>query len=115
MAAQEREREVERSNRQACPVVESLDVVGEAWRLNVLYALREGELRFNELKRATSARSRTLSAALETLTEHGLVERRAEPAEPIAVHYGLTEKGEALLPVLDELEAWAEEWQADIS
>jgi DNA-binding HxlR family transcriptional regulator len=33
-----------------------------------------------------------------------------EEADPVAVYYGLTEKGDALVPVLDEPEAWGREW-----
>jgi DNA-binding HxlR family transcriptional regulator len=110
MAAETRQEEVQRRNAEACPVVDSMAVIGETWRLNVLYALRDGEMRFNELKRATNARSRTLSQTLETLMDHGLVERRSEEAAPIAVYYDLTEKGAALAPVFEELEAWADEW-----
>lgn len=113
MAIEDRQQRVEQSNLTACPTVESIDIIGETWRLNVLNALREkqeGELRFNELKRETNARSRTLSQTLETLMEHGLVERRMEEAAPVAVYYSLTEKGRALEPVFDELERWADEW-----
>lgn len=113
MAIEDRRQRVERSNRTACPTVESVDIIGETWRLNVLNALQEtqgGELRFNELKRATNARSRTLSQTLEPLLEHGLVERRMEEASPVAVYYSLTEKGRALEPVFDALERWADEW-----
>jgi DNA-binding HxlR family transcriptional regulator len=97
-------------NEAACPTVKSLEVIGEQWRLHVLYALQGGELRFNELKRATGASSRTLSAALDALQEHGLVRRRSEPDAPVAVYYGLTESGEALAPVFEDVEAWAEEF-----
>jgi DNA-binding HxlR family transcriptional regulator len=96
-------------NAGACPTVESLDVIGTQWRLNVLYALQDGEQRFNGLKESTGASSRTLSQTLETLQEHDLVERRSEEAAPIAVYYRLTPKGEALESVFDALESWAEE------
>lgn len=112
MSADDRRAELQRLNAEACPVVETLDRVGTTWRLNVLLDLREGEKRFNDLKRSTGARSKTLSEALEALTDHGFVERRVEPEAPIAVYYGLTEKGEALCPVLDDLAAWAAEWES---
>jgi DNA-binding HxlR family transcriptional regulator len=96
-------------NAGACPTVESLDAIGTQWRLNVLYALQDGEQRFNALKESTGASSRTLSQTLETLQEHDLVERRSEEASPIAVYYRLTPKGEALESVFDALETWAEE------
>jgi DNA-binding HxlR family transcriptional regulator len=95
---------------QACPTAESMDVIGTQWRLNILHDLLDGEMRFNELKESTGASSRTLSQSLEVLQEAGLVERRSEEAAPIAVYYRLTEKGAALEPVFDELDAWAREW-----
>lgn len=110
MSQDDRAAEVRARNAAACPVIEAMETVGESWRLLVLYDLREGRKRFNELKRSTGARSRTLSDALDALTEAGLVEREQEPADPVAVYYDLTPKGEALQPVIDDLGAWAEEW-----
>lgn len=110
MATNERQEDIKESNAESCPVVNSIDVIGETWRLNVLHALGDGELRFNELKRETNARSRTLSQTLETLSDHGLVERRSEEAAPIAVYYSLTEKGKALQPIFEDLENWATDW-----
>ena len=93
-----------------CPVVESIEQVGSKWRLVVLHELQNGERRFNELKRATDASSRTLSRVLDDLQETGFVERRLEEDAPVATYYRLTPKGESLCPVFDEITAWAEEW-----
>lgn len=106
---QQTEKNVEEQNAAACPVVEAVEEIGSQWRLLVLHDLQEGEKRFNELKRSTSASSRTLSRVLDDLEEAGLVARRVEE-RPIASYYTLTEKGEALCPVLETLEGWAEEW-----
>jgi len=95
---------------EACAVVDSLRLVGSQWRLVVLHDLQAGEKRFNELKRSTDANARTLSRVLEDLGEAGLVSRRVEDDAPVATFYALTEKGAALCPVFDEIEAWAEEW-----
>ncbi|MBX0285473.1 winged helix-turn-helix transcriptional regulator [Haloarcula salinisoli] len=94
----------------ACPVIESIEQVGSKWRLVVLHELQNGERRFNELKRATDASSRTLSRVLDDLQETGFVERRLEEDAPVATYYRLTPKGESLCPVFDEITAWAEEW-----
>jgi DNA-binding HxlR family transcriptional regulator len=110
MSSEDGHERVAALNADACATVESMDVIGTQWRLNVLHALQDGEQRFNALKEATGASSRTLSQTLDALQEHGLVERRSEEAAPIAVYYRLTEKGEALAPVFDELAAWADEW-----
>jgi len=94
----------------ACPVVESIDQIGSKWRLVVLHDLRAGEKRFNELKRSTDASSRTLSRVLDDLQELDLVDRRLEEESPVATYYSLTPKAEALCPVFDEIESWADEW-----
>jgi DNA-binding HxlR family transcriptional regulator len=106
----ERREEVEARNAAACPVVQAIDRVGTPWRLNVVYALGDGELRFNGIKRATGARSKTLSEALDELVEADVVTRRMEEDAPVAVYYGLTAKGEDLLSVLSELDDWARRW-----
>lgn len=101
--------EVVELNPEACPTVESLDAIGTQWRLNVLYDLQDGEKRFNEIKESTGASSRTLSQTLDRLQAIGLVTERTERDAPIAVYYKLTERGEALEAVFDELDAWARE------
>ncbi len=106
---QQSEESVEEKNAAACPVVEAVGEVGSQWRLVVLYDLEEGEKRFNELKRSTGASSRTLSRVLDDLEGASLVTRRVED-RPVATYYSLAPKGEALCPVFDEVEAWAEEW-----
>ena len=103
-----RREEIRSHNASACPVVTAIDEVGTPWRLNVVYALEDDERRFNELKRATGARSKTLSAALDELVASDVVSRRMEEDAPVAVYYGLTPKGEELADVLGELGAWAE-------
>jgi DNA-binding HxlR family transcriptional regulator len=109
-----RQDEIETQNASACPVIKAIDQVGTPWRMNVIYALKEGEKRFNELKRATGARSKTLSDALDELVENEVVTRRMEEDAPVAVYYALTRKGEELLDVLGELDEWAQDWGEEV-
>ncbi|MFB6193744.1 MAG: winged helix-turn-helix transcriptional regulator, partial [Halobaculum sp.] len=99
-------------NPEACSVVRAVEEIGSVWRLIVLHDLRDGEKRFNELKRSTGANSRTLSRVLDDLEDAGLVARRVED-RPIATFYSLTEAGRRLAPVFEELEAWAEGYLLD--
>jgi len=105
-----RQQEIQRHNATACPVVRTIDQIGTPWRLNVIHALADGEHRFNELKAATDARSKTLSEALDELQESDIVSRRMEEDAPVAVYYALTQKGAELLDVLSELDDWAKRW-----
>ncbi|MCU4740304.1 helix-turn-helix transcriptional regulator [Halobacteria archaeon AArc-m2/3/4] len=113
MSSEHPQQTSQKPNPDACPVIESLEQIGSQWRLAVLHELLEGELRFNELKRATGANARTLSRVLDDLGEMGFVDRRIEEDSPIATYYSLTEKGESLAPVFDEIECWAGEWLED--
>lgn len=99
----------------ACPVVDSLEQIGSRWRLVVLHELLNGESRFNELKRETDANARTLSRVLDDLQETGFVDRRLEEDSPVATYYSLTDKGESLAPVFEEIDEWAHEWLAECS
>ncbi|GAA0535703.1 helix-turn-helix domain-containing protein [Halorubrum ejinorense] len=96
-----------------CPVIDSLEQIGSKWRLVVLHELLSGEVRFNELKRETDANARTLSRVLDDLQETGFVDRRLEEDSPVATYYSLTDKGESLAPVFEEIDDWANEWLAE--
>ncbi|MFC5970695.1 winged helix-turn-helix transcriptional regulator [Halomarina salina] len=96
-----------------CPVVRTLEEIGSRWRMTVIHVLREGELRFNELKRATGANSQTLSRVLDDLESNGYVDRRVDDGSPVAVYYSLTQKGEELLVAFDEIHEWGAKWMTD--
>lgn len=93
-----------------CSIIESFDTIGSKWKLVVLNDLQGGEKRFNELKRSTDASSRTLSRILDDLEDEGLVKRRLEEDAPVATFYSLTEKGQDLEPIFEEIENWASKW-----
>jgi DNA-binding HxlR family transcriptional regulator len=102
--------EAERQNADVCNVVGSVEEMGSKWKLIVLNDLRDGEKRFNELKRSTGASSYTLSRVLDNLEEQEFIENRKEFESPVASYYTLTEKGDALCPVFESLDDWGENW-----
>ena len=84
------------------------------WTLLVIRDLAEGRARFCELERSLAGISpRTLSLRLRALEEEGIVERQTFPEVPPRVEYALTEKGEALLPIIDEMRRFGHEWLVD--
>lgn len=87
-------------------VATAIDTVGSKWHLLILYALQDGELRFNEVTRATGGSSATVSRVFDDLQDADLVERRVED-QPIATYYSLTERGRALAPTFAALREWA--------
>ena len=93
-----------------CPVARSLEIVGERWALLILRDLvLRGPRRFQDLQNSLAGVSpNTLSARLKTLEDAGVVERRFYAQHPPRAEYVLTEKGEALRPVLRALRTWGE-------
>jgi len=63
--------------------------------------------RFSALQRSLNGVShKVLTAQLRELEADGVVWRRVYSEVPPRVEYGLTERGQALLPVLEGLNAW---------
>jgi DNA-binding HxlR family transcriptional regulator len=81
------------------------------WTLLVIRDLADGRARFCELERSLMGISpRTLSLRLRALEEEGIVERHTFPEVPPRVEYALTEKGRALLPIIDDMRTYGEQW-----
>ena len=81
------------------------------WTLLVIRDLAEGRSRFCELERSLQGISpRTLSLRLRALEEEGIVERQTYPEVPPRVEYALTEKGRALVPLIESMRAYGSEW-----
>ncbi|MFJ3905837.1 winged helix-turn-helix transcriptional regulator [Streptomyces sp. NPDC090025] len=93
----------------ACPSRGTLEHVTGRWGGLTLGALREGELRFNELRRRVDGVSeKMLSQTLHALERDGLVHRAAQPTNPPRVDYRLTPLGaevaERLLGLIELVE-----------
>ncbi|WP_409330313.1 winged helix-turn-helix transcriptional regulator [Trujillonella humicola] len=82
--------------------------LGKRWNGLIIGVLTTGPASFSGLRRAVGGISDSvLSDRLTELTAAGLVHRDVDPGPPVAVTYALTGAGAALMPVLDQLTAWA--------
>ncbi len=101
----------DRTTDEVCPVCATADVICGKWTILVIRDLADGHTRFGELQRSLEGISpRTLSLRLRVLEEQGIVERHTYPEVPPRVEYSLTEKGEALLPLIEDMRAYGREW-----
>ncbi|WP_309088871.1 helix-turn-helix domain-containing protein [Phenylobacterium sp.] len=96
----------------ACGIGPAFAVIGGKWKAALLWELRDGALRYGELKRRVGGvTEKMLIQQLRELERDGLVVRRMFPQAPPRVEYELTEWGgrlnKALAPVADWGEAYA--------
>ncbi|MCR5078162.1 MAG: helix-turn-helix transcriptional regulator [Prevotella sp.] len=99
-----------------CPIRNVLSRVGDKWSMLLLFTLesRDGQ-RFKELQRdIPDISQKMLTATLKTLEADGLLRREAFAEVPPRVEYSLTAKGKSLLPLIDNLLAWATDNMDDI-
>lgn len=89
-----------------CPVELALDLIGGKWKTVILARIKEGALRYGELRRIIPELSdKVLTERLVELVEDGFVERTEEGGQ---VRYDLTDKGRSLQPALQSLYDWGE-------
>jgi DNA-binding HxlR family transcriptional regulator len=94
-----------------CPVTATADILAGKWTILLIRDLADGRCRFCELERSLEGISpRTLSLRLRALEEEGVVERRTYPEVPPRVEYGLTEKGRALVPLIEDMRKYGRRW-----
>ena len=89
----------------------TLSLISGKYKMVILYCLMEYEpVRFNEMRRYLgNVSDKTLSAYLKELEADGLIQREVYPQIPPKVEYRLTERGQSLMKVLDQLCVWGEE------
>ena len=76
-----------------------------------LSALLSGTDRFSDLTAAIPGLSnRLLSERLKELEAEGVLTRIVVPEMPVRIQYQLSEKGRALVSVVDAVSDWAETW-----
>ncbi|MCP1200001.1 helix-turn-helix domain-containing protein [Notoacmeibacter sp. MSK16QG-6] len=88
-------------------ISEMLSRVGDSWTIQTVRALREGPLRFNELRRRIGGISqKMLTVTLRRLERDGFIGRTVYPTTPPQVEYTLTELGHSLQAPVCALVGW---------
>ena len=93
----------------SCPTRQVMSTIGDKWSALLVNALADGPRRHGELARTVAGVSqKMLTQTLRTLERDGLVTRSITPTVPVRVDYELTELGQSLVPVLQQLKHWSE-------
>ena len=87
-----------------CPIDAMLSVIDGRWKGTILWKLVDGPMRTSELHRSIpQVTERVLIRHLDEFVRDGIVARRVDGRR---VSYAISEYGETLLPVLEEICGW---------
>ena len=88
----------------------TMSLIQGKYKMFILYTLMEfGVVRFNEMHKYIGGITyKTLSSTLKQLEADGLIVRREYPQIPPKVEYSLTDRGQSLMPILDQMCEWGD-------
>jgi DNA-binding HxlR family transcriptional regulator len=98
----------------SCPVTAFQKMINGKYKIRILWDLRDGPLRYNEIKRgllrgaegSQEIAPRVLSRELKALAQTGMIERKDYHVVPPKVEYRLTPMGETFMPVISVIQRW---------
>ena len=92
-----------------CAVEKGMRLIGGKWTGSIIYHLKDGPVRFNDLARMLGGASKKMiDQRLKELESRNMVLRVVVNERPVAVTYELTEFGRSALNILEQLRVWAE-------
>jgi len=97
--------------RSGCSIARSLEILGDKWTLLIVRDLLwHGKHTYQDLQDSRErVPTNILADRLKRLVGWGLVEREPYQERPVRFRYRLTERGQALEPVLRATMAWGRE------
>jgi DNA-binding HxlR family transcriptional regulator len=92
-----------------CPVDYAFQRIGGKYKGRILWFLKDGVLRYGELKRTVEGITpKMLTQTLKELEADGLIVRKAYHEVPPRVEYNLSEAGIELIPFINQMRIWAQ-------
>ncbi|SRR6266851_1595349 len=90
-----------------CPLTAALAAIGGKWKLIIVYWLAESPRHFAALRRVMPGISqKVLTQQLRELMSDGIVHRQPKGAIPAPVEYSLTDYGQSVLPLVEDVRLW---------
>lgn len=94
------------------PVELSLEIIGGKWKIPIIWRLKDDPKRYGELKRSLpNVTHKMLTQQLRELEQNEIIKRKMYPEVPPKVEYTLTLLGKSVIPVIDILNDWGEEYK----
>ncbi|HEU0004254.1 MAG TPA: helix-turn-helix domain-containing protein [Ktedonobacteraceae bacterium] len=93
----------------------AMQLLGDVWTLKIIYTLLTGTRRFGEILDVMGNVSpKTVSNRLKMLEEIKFVQRQAFAEIPPRVEYRLTERGLALVDIMEAINQFGERYLSDV-
>lgn len=95
-----------------CGIKITMEVIGGKWKCCILIELNKGPMRPSELhKEFPDASPRVIDQQLKELEKHGIIKKTIYPVLPPHSEYLITETGKSLLPVIELVETWGDNFR----
>ncbi|NTV89787.1 MAG: helix-turn-helix transcriptional regulator, partial [Clostridiales bacterium] len=89
---------------EVCPMTIVQNIISGKWKILILWYLSYNTLRFSDIKKKLpKITQKMLTQQLRSLEEDGLIFRHIFPVVPPRVEYGLTELGNRIIPILENM------------
>lgn len=90
-----------------CSLELAMDLIGGKWKSIMLYHLIDGPKRSGELQREMNGiNNKMFTQTARELESVGLVNREVFPVVPPKVEYSLSEKGQTVVPLVQQMASW---------
>jgi DNA-binding HxlR family transcriptional regulator len=90
-----------------CPLTAALAAIGGKWKLIIIYWLAQSPKHFAALRKLMPEISqKVLTQQLRELIGDKIVHRQPKGAVPAPVEYSLTDYGQSLLPLVENIRLW---------
>jgi len=88
-----------------CPIDNTFKIVGKKFTIHILRNMMFlNQTRFIQfLESVEGINPKTLSVRLREMEKNSLIKRKVYPDTPVRVEYTITEKGEALKPIITQM------------
>jgi DNA-binding HxlR family transcriptional regulator len=92
-----------------CPIDNTFKIIGKKFAIHILRNMTQlNQTRFNQfLDSIEGINPKSLSRRLREMEQDKLIEKKVFPGTPVRIEYFMTEKGESLKPILEQMAAFS--------
>ena len=99
-----------------CSIEKGMRLIGGKWKGSILWHLKDGPVRFNDLTRMLGGASKKMvDQRLKELEAQKMILRTVINDRPVAVTHELTDFGKTTLGVLEMLKDWSEQHDIELA